>query len=132
MPRKPLRKKQPRAGLTTGQEDQLLYGFMLCGDKGFDTVAEEKAAWNLHREKLLNESKPCSRPAAYWKFEKKITELMHIFDQAHKLLELGLLLEDEIPVYKDFIEVYLGFQPKKKAKKLAKLAKYANKMKQKK
>ena len=82
------RRRQKRAqrtdgGLTYEQRMELVYDI---GDGGFASLAEMRAAWFKHRERLLAVYLPGFRPAAFFRFElgafapwwpDQITVLMH-------------------------------------------------------
>src|SRR5437016_2489939 len=57
-------------GLTDGQLEVLQIGFAFDSeDPGFDSPEALKAAWFKHRERLLQECAPLSRPHAFWVVE---------------------------------------------------------------
>jgi hypothetical protein len=58
-------------GLTTGQRAALLLGPYLGRyfGQGFDAEADMEHAWRTHRELLMADHSPGTRPAAFYKFE---------------------------------------------------------------
>jgi hypothetical protein len=80
-----------RGELTTAQTLALLIG--PTGNE-FASDAERKQAWLMHREALLADVNPTTRPWGFWEYEQNGQHPRH-GTQAATLAELGLLTPAE-------------------------------------
>jgi hypothetical protein len=84
-------RKREDTGLTVEQTLALLIG--PTGDE-FANDAAREAAWFLHRDELLADVNPTTRPWAYWQFEQGGKHPKH-GEEAARLAELDLLTPTE-------------------------------------
>jgi len=75
----------------------LLFGMELVpdGSRGFESQAEELAAFRDAREQLMKAALPGQRPAAFFKFELGIPSPALLRDQLPILLSRGLITDGE-------------------------------------
>ena len=76
------RSRRSIPGLTEGQLIYFLYGCdMMDGiTAGFKSTTDERECYEAHRDIILHEyikSNPCSRPGAWWKWNKGISKPKH-------------------------------------------------------
>ena len=107
------RKGVRQRGLNDAQEHLLIFGcvFGAHHQERFASEVDERAAWELHRERLMAQVKdPGRRPHAYYKFDLGVDPPWRWFDEIEILLDHNLIGEDEAIKIERNVEMLSGDQ----------------------